>query len=130
MADCANCGEPLPEGAPACPNCGRIVANERRISSGEGVAFGCLAMIAALLVWAAAGVYVNDHFPSHPGKCGDVWAVRLYYGGTIALCLAALVGGIRAARRGAGGLAIFIILPALAVLLPASACAVSIFSSC
>ena len=125
MPDCPHCAQPIPAGAPACPHCGKVTANEQ-LSGAAGGFFGCLGSIAALFLW----VVVGGSVAGRSFVCTNLWLSAGYDVVTIVVCLAALWSAVRAARRGSVGLALVIVIPAIVVLLPATACAVNTFSTC
>jgi energy-converting hydrogenase Eha subunit H len=91
-----------------------------------GTLYGCLGAVVALFVWFGAGALILAS--SH--GCQNFWLPRVYYLGTIVFCVAALWAGVRAARGGQPGIAVLLLAPAIVVLLPATACAVSALSTC
>ncbi len=63
------------------------------------------------------------------GTCAARWAAKILFIAIILGCLAALAGGIDAARRGYPARAVIFLVPAIGVLVPAAACTASVFAA-
>ncbi len=122
MATCAKCGVPLEPGAAACANCGRIVSSREKTPLWQSWITGIMLMFA---LWILVGV---GSLTTFGGGCNSRWPA-IFYTLVIVGCLAALAGGIAAARRGYPARAVVFLVPAIGVLVPAAACSTSVFAA-